>query len=528
MECTKSLSDLPQTRLTTSSRKLIDQTQTEPFFDVAETTRALEGKSLPAAQTIAAMKISIYDGFFAQTCLILTGGVFLPAFALALGANNFYIGALAAIPFLANVFQLVGSFFVEHFGVRKKFCIITSGAHRLLWIPAVIFFSFFASQQKELLVGILLAIMIVGHSLSALAGVAWLSWMTDIVPEGMRGRYYGLRNSITGTATILATLIGGWFLDQQRGRLSAFYILFLIAAVAGAVSSAFLIKQPEPAKLRMQRQVHFFHLYLEPFRQPNFRRLLRFSVFWQFAFNIASPFFVVYMLTELGMSYSLTATYAVVSAIFELIGMRVWGHISDHTGNKPVITITAAIVTVLPLAWLLTGKNSLGFYLLIPLLHCAGGFFWAGYNLCSANLLFRLSPRDRNSIYFGAWAAANGLAACGGSLVGGVIGRWAAHHQIGLFFFSVAGLKIVFLLTSILRLSAVLFLRPVKEPQVMRTLHTIRVLRNLRNWALMMRDHPAWQFSVPENRLPDDKKESVHEEVLWPLFGRRKNAIQSA
>jgi hypothetical protein len=44
----------------------------------------------------------------------LSGGAFMPAFALALGANNFYLGALAAIPFFANLFQLASGHFVEN------------------------------------------------------------------------------------------------------------------------------------------------------------------------------------------------------------------------------------------------------------------------------------------------------------------------------------------------------------------------------------------------------------------------------
>jgi MFS family permease len=506
--------------------QLPNSTHTRPAKPPPE-TRGLShppaaDRSLRPEESAAAMKISIYDGFFAQTFAILTGGVFLPAFALALGANNLHIGVLAAIPFFANLFQLAGSFFVEKYAVRKKFCIATSGLHRLLWIPAVIFFAFFAPAQKGLLLGILLAFVVLVNIFAALSGVAWLSWMTDIVPEGIRGRYYGLRNSIIGIATILATLAGGWFLDHRHGQLPAFYILFIIASGAGIVSSMFLTRQPEPPKLRPQRRGPFFGLYLEPLAQPNFHRLLRFSVIWQFAFNIASPFFVVYMLTELGMSYSMTATYTVVSAVFDLLGMRVWGHVSDHTGNKPVLTMTAAVATMLPWVWLFTGKNWLSFYLLVPLLHIAGGFFWAGYNLCAANILFRLSPRDRNSVYFGAWAACNGLAACASSLLGGILGRWAAHHQIDLIFFSLAGLKIVFLLTGILRFTAVLFLRPVKEPKGMRTLQAIRILRSVRSWALMMGDHPALQFFVSEDRLQKAQPDRAGEETLWPLFGRRK------
>lgn len=471
-----------------------------------------------------AMRIAVYEAFPAQIYATLTGGVFMPAFALVLGANNFYIGVLSAIPFFANLFQLAGAYFVENYPWRKKLCIVSSSIPRLAWLPAIILFLLLAPQSAGMTLGILLAFLILGHALLAISGVSWLSWMTDVVPENIRGRYFGLRNSIVSIATVITTFAGGWFLDLHQGSRAAFGILFLTAAAAGAVCMILLIKQPEPAKKLLPKSERFFQHYGEPFKQPNFRRLLRFSIVWQFAFNIASPFFVVYMLTELGMSYSLVATFTVVTALFDLIGMRVWGHVSDHLGNKPVITISAIAVTILPWLWLFTEKNEFSFYWLIPLLHIAGGFFWAGYNLCSANILFRLSPQSRNSVYFGAWAACNGLAAGISSLLGGALGRWAAHHHIDFVLFSWSGLKIVFLVTGALRLIAIFLLRPVKESAGLRTLHAIRVLRSVKSWALMMGDHPALQFFIPEHNAPKTLLKNANDEMLWPIFGRREKS----
>ncbi|MCG3118173.1 MAG: hypothetical protein ALAOOOJD_00336 [bacterium] len=474
-------------------------------------------RALSPAQTIAAMKISVYEAFPAQIFITLTGGVFMPAFALALGANNFYIGALAAIPFFANLFQLVGAYFVENYSGRKKMCIVASSIPRILFAPGIIVLLLLFPQNQPLILGLLLIVLILVHAQLSLSGVAWLSWMTDVVPEGIRGRYYGLRNSIVSIATVLATFAGGWFLDEQQGSLAAFSLLFGIASLAGVICMVLLNKQPEPQKLSpASPPKNFFRLYRAPFKQPNFRRLLRFSVLWQFAFYLGSPFFIVYMLTELQVGYSLAALYTVMSAGFELLGMRVWGHVSDRTGNKPVMTISAVMVSLLPLLWLAINKSVLSFYLFIPLLHAAGGFFWAGYNLCSTNLMFRLAPRQRNSIYFGAWAAGNGLAACAGSLLGGALGRWAAQHQFTFFFFPLAGLKIVFLLTGGCRFAAMPFLRPVRERAGLRTLQALQLLRHARNWWLILQDKLTAHVDKPAPEKLDEKK-------FWPLFRRKKS-----
>ena len=52
---------------------------------------------LTESQIQTALKFIIRDGVAAQAMGILTGGAFLIAFAIKLGASNFVIGLLAAI-----------------------------------------------------------------------------------------------------------------------------------------------------------------------------------------------------------------------------------------------------------------------------------------------------------------------------------------------------------------------------------------------------------------------------------------------
>ena len=79
------------------------------------------------------LRLSLFDGAFAQVYANLTGTIFLPAFALLLGANSFEIGLLAAIPFLATITQLYGSVLVEHSQSRKIPAVRFSLISRLLW-----------------------------------------------------------------------------------------------------------------------------------------------------------------------------------------------------------------------------------------------------------------------------------------------------------------------------------------------------------------------------------------------------------
>src|SRR5262245_63963070 len=79
------------------------------------------------------LRLSLADAALSTTLQTLTTGVFLTGFGLAIGASQVQIGALAALPTLGNVAQIVGSYFIERTGQRKGLCIWSTAMARLIW-----------------------------------------------------------------------------------------------------------------------------------------------------------------------------------------------------------------------------------------------------------------------------------------------------------------------------------------------------------------------------------------------------------
>jgi len=176
---------------------------------------------LSISTTLSALRSSIYDGIFANIFANLTGSVFLPAFALALGANSLEIGVLAAAPFFANLAQLFGAYLIEKFNKRKTIAIRAAFFARILWIPIIVMAFNHSENHSNTLLQIIIIIVIGYYLIAAISGVSWLSWMSLLVPQEIRGRFFGLRNAILGAANITFTLLGGRFLDwyeRPRGQ----------------------------------------------------------------------------------------------------------------------------------------------------------------------------------------------------------------------------------------------------------------------------------------------------------------------
>jgi hypothetical protein len=63
-------------------------------------------------------------------------------------------------------------------------------------------------------------------------------------------------------------------------------------------------------------------MLLEPLRDRGFVRLIRFFASWQFAVNLAAPFFSVYMIRQLGLSAGLVLVMSIVSQAANIVVLR--------------------------------------------------------------------------------------------------------------------------------------------------------------------------------------------------------------
>ena len=329
------------------------------------------------------IKNSNYDGIFAHMFATLTGGVFLTGFAIHLGMNEFMIGLLASMPFFVTVFQLPVSFFIWRNGRRKRVARLFSLLARLTWVPilgvAIFPFSSFYHRSQ-----VILGLVFLSYAFATLSYVSWLSWMSDLIPDKIRGSFFGTRNMLCGAAGMIAMLVFGKALDnlntKSLGALPiGFTITFISAVFFGIVSLHFLKKISEPLQIeRKANKDSFNQLIFLPISEPNFRKFLIFSFLWGFSVHFASPFFTLYFLRDLKFSYGFVALLGTISAFADLTGMQIWGRISDKVKNKAVIQFACWVAIFLPLAWVTVRPGS---FLMPIILHIIGGGFWAGINL---------------------------------------------------------------------------------------------------------------------------------------------------
>ena len=77
------------------------------------------------------LDLVIKEGLTSEAMSTLTGGTFLMAMALLLGASNFQIGLVAALPTITNGFQIITTWLLQKYNNRRATAVIANGLARL-------------------------------------------------------------------------------------------------------------------------------------------------------------------------------------------------------------------------------------------------------------------------------------------------------------------------------------------------------------------------------------------------------------
>ena len=434
------------------------------------------------------LRDATFDGSLYSVMTSLTNGVFLTGFALALGATHFQIGVIASLPLLAPVFQLPASPLLTRRRLRKV-CLWASFWGRSVWGGIALLPFIAVSSPSHFAVWILILGLAFYHISTSVAGVSWISWMTDLVPEKIRGRYFGNRNVAIGAVGMIATLGGGllvrrydlWFKPEV---MTGFTPLFLVALMFGYASILFLKRVPSDPGFEETTHRSFLQSLSTVLMDKRFLILILFSSWWGFGVNLASPFFTVYMLQDLHLGYEAVALYTVLNLAANLLGMWFWGRPSDRYGNKPIIQSMGLFAAMLPFLWVFVSPATVLY--LAPFNHLLGGFCWAGINLASVNLLLKLAQKGEQAVYLGTHAFVCSVFISLGPLVGGVLSAYFSHLELRLAGLHVYHLHFVFIVSMLLRYSSLILLRWIHEPREVPAFTMIRALSNIKRLSTMV------------------------------------------
>ena len=395
----------------------------------------------------------------------LTSGTFLVAMAVQLGASNFQIGLLAAMPTLTNVFQLIAIWLVQRYNNRRIVTVIANLFARFpLFIVGLLPFLFSTGTSIQ----VLIFFLFFHYFFGSIAGASWNSWMKDLVPEERLGAYFSNRNRLTQMLNVVMSLLLALVLDYVKqhypgSELTMYSMMFIAGGLFGLAGTYILSRTPEPRSHLAKENL--VKLFSRPLRDGNFRKLLFFNSFWSFALNLATPFFTVYMMNVIGLPISYIIAFGIMSQFAGIMAVKVWGRLSDQYSNKTIIRIAAPVYICCILAWSVVSVPSSFFVQLslIGVINVLTGMATSGINLSLTNIGIKLAPRDSAIAYISVKNMIVAFVSALAPLLGGGLADLFSTNTVVSGFIKSHSWNFLFVFAGLLAIVALRTLRRVEE-----------------------------------------------------------------
>ncbi|MGC4032083.1 MAG: MFS transporter [Tepidisphaeraceae bacterium] len=437
----------------------------------------------PAARRQAMGRITMAWLFGAAWANALAGAP-LTLFATKLGATEFEFGLLAAMPFMAALLSLPASLLTDRTGRRNFWFFLGLYPNRLLWIVVALLPPFLWSRYGSApAVAAFLSLIFIINIGQAMGSPGWTSWMADIVPPMIRGRYFAKRRQWGIVSGIPAALIAGWVIDHYAfgdgdNVLRVCGAIFIVAALIGVLD--IFTFQFVPHAVRKKPREPLMKTLSGPLKN---RRFLWFclgtAVLW-FGVAAQGQFVTKFLTDRVGLhGMQVQAMTLVVPMVAQWLVLPLWGRTIDRFGKKPALLIATLGLVPVGAGWVFMGTEHiwLGY-----VLTTVGSVMWTGVDVSNFNMTMELSGTDPTGQSGGsAYLAMNSVilnsSACVGGFFFGAVAQNLAANALpvnalnGWTYF-----EVLFAISAVLRLVAVLPMLKIKEPEAQPTVDALRFM----------------------------------------------------
>lgn len=398
----------------------------------------------------------VMEGCIANGIYTLTAGAFLVGYSKYLGGNDQFNGIVLALPLLANAIQLFSPLLLERLENRKKLIMILCLFYRTLL--AMMILIPFITEVTSIRLFLLGSMYFLAYAILGFLNPAGASWIISLVPEYMRGRYFGIRDMFLLSSAAILSLVMGRVLDVFKSHGSefmGFVFVFCVVLVMVVLNIMVLSGIKEPKIIQMNEALKLKSLVTLPLKNKMFRKVVFLNIFWNLSVQFALPFFAVYMVTGLKLSYTFIMVMGIILSCVQAFSAKLWGAFSEKVGWEFTTVLSIGILGVVHLIWVFVNKGN--YVLMIPITQILSGIGWAGVNISLFNIQFKYAPQEGRTIFVGFNAALSGVVGFASALFGSVIVGALNGVKLDIKIATLGNMPIVFGISGIMIVCCALF-----------------------------------------------------------------------
>ncbi|EMS71194.1 MFS transporter [Ruminiclostridium cellobioparum] len=362
----------------------------------------------------------VLEGCLANAIFTLTSGAFLVGYASYLGANEQFNGIIVALPLLANIIQLFSPLVFEKLSRRRPLIVALCLFYRTLL--CLMMFIPFVTDSKPARLLILGGMYFLAYCAAGFLTPAAASWIISLVPDKLRGRYFGMRDMCILASAAVLSLVMGRVLDlfkSNRQDYLGFVVVFSVALVITLFNVLTLKRIREPEVKPYDQNLDIKGLISIPLRDKQFRKVVLLNILWNLSVQFSLPFFSVYMVNGLKLSYTYIMVIGIILSCVQSYSARIWGRISEKKSWEFTTVASMAVLGVVHVTWSFINHNT--YFVIIPFVQVLAGIGWAGVNMSLFNIQFKYAPQEGRTVFIGFNAALAGAAGFFSALMGSFV-----------------------------------------------------------------------------------------------------------
>jgi len=328
-----------------------------------------------------------------------------------LGAREALIGLILALTPFLNVLQMLASNTAERWGYKRivlagwgtrSFAILLAAPLPLLhgqtlWGWAV---------PDSALLAALITLLFVFNCIRGLTCVGWVPWVSQVVPEEQRGRFFGWDQTSVNTGVLVTLLVAGFFVGNDPIGVPGwkYAVLLGVSWLAGWLSVQFLkpvpCTMPAAAAAKASRSwADRGKAYREVWRHKPFRRLVYWQALNSLAWGAYGGFTTIFMRDKLNIGEGHIMGIAAAGTIGVILTSILWGRFSDRYGSRPTMRLAGIGQLAVLAVW---GLAAAGLLSITPgqifVLSLAFGIICAGITIPFLKLYMASFPKGEMTI----------------------------------------------------------------------------------------------------------------------------------
>lgn len=425
------------------------------------------------------------DGIAAMPIAVLgqPGNVVLASLLSGLfGLSPAHYGLIISLPFWFNFLQVLVTPRLSQQMDARRLCIVTAWLHFSGWALLTAALPFIPRADTPLTLGVFFVGFSIISFAGAVNGVTWNAWMQDVVPQRLRGKYFGMRNQVLQVSMIVFLLSVSGLTALLQGSLGAYMLLFGLALGVRVLSIFAMQRMATPGEatvgvaspgLGAQSRLGWAEQLQVLWADKGLMRFIGFGALMAFFVNLFGPFYPIFMYEELGLSVARANWILLFIPVGAAASFPAWGRLLDRYGNIPVMIVTLGLGQLFSLIWCVIDQTNLW---LLYLVAAAAGMFSAGYGVGLFALMLKLMPPSARTLGVALFISLSSLAAAAAPPLGGYLITWAKDYG----FDALAIYRMAFAVSPIASIFGILILRRVREENAARVGEVVGAMRNVR------------------------------------------------